>query len=104
MPGQNKTRSFEHMVPSCFQQPRPESKIESNLTTGRQKKIDCFSVDGICNHCNNVFEAMRCYFHFCPCQAARPSLTHNEFMRGIKKEETRPNAQKIYPTGMIQNF
>ena len=84
---QNKSRSFENMVLSYFQQSRPDCKIESNVTTGRQKRIDCFSVDGICYHCNNVFEAMGCYFHYCPCQEARPSLTDNEIMRGIKKRE-----------------
>ena len=70
MSRQNKTRSFENMVLSCFQQTRPECRIESNVTTGRQKKIDCFSVDGICNHCNTIFETMGCYFHYCPCQEA----------------------------------
>ena len=63
----NKSRSFENMVMSYFQQSRPECKIESNATTGRQKKIDCFSVDGICYHCNTVFEAMGCYYHYCSC-------------------------------------
>ena len=41
---QNKSRSFENTVMSYFQQSRPDRKIESNITTGRQKKIDCFSV------------------------------------------------------------
>ena len=86
-PRQKKKRSFEIMVLSSFQQTRPECEIESNITTGRQKKNDCFSVDGFCYHCNTVFEAMGCYFHYCPCQEARPSLTDNEFMRGIKKRE-----------------
>ena len=54
----NKSRSSENMVLSYFQQSRPDCKIESNITTGRQKKIDCFSVDGICYHCNTAFEAM----------------------------------------------
>ena len=36
---QNKSRSFENMVMSYFQQIRPECKIESNITTGRQKKL-----------------------------------------------------------------
>ena len=58
MPRQNKTRSFEIMVLSYFQQTRPKCKTESNVTTGKQKKVDCFSVDGICNHCNTVSEAM----------------------------------------------
>ena len=43
---QNKSRSFENMVLSYFQQSRPDCKIESNVTTGRQKKIECFNVDG----------------------------------------------------------
>ena len=65
---QNKSRSFENMILSYFHQSRPDCKIESNVTTGRQNKIDCFSVDGICYHCNTVFEAMGCYFHYCPCE------------------------------------
>ena len=93
---QNKSRSFENMVLSYFQQSQPDCKHESNFTTGRQKKIDCFSVDGICNHCNTVFEAMGCYFYYCQCQEDRPSLTDNEIMRGIKKERSRPNAQRLY--------
>ena len=103
MPRQNKTRSFENKVLSYFQQTRPKCRIESNVTTGRQKKIDCFSVDGICNHCNTVFEALG-YFHYCPCQDARSSLTDNEIMGGIKKEGTRPNAPRIYPTERIQIY
>ena len=87
MPRQNRTRSFENMVHFYFQQTRPECRIEINVTTGRQKKIGCSSVDGVCNHCNTVFEAMGCYFHYCPCQESRPSLNVNEIMRGIKKRE-----------------
>ena len=87
MPRQNKTRSFENIVFSCFQQTRPECKTESNVTTGRRKKIDCFSVDGICNFYNTVFKAMGCYCQYCPCQEARPFLTDNEIERGIEKRE-----------------
>ena len=36
---QNKFRSFENMVLSYFQQSQPDCKIESNVTTGRQKKL-----------------------------------------------------------------
>ena len=74
------------MVLLYFQQSRPGCKSESNVTTGRQKKIDCLSLDGICYNCNTVFEAMGCYFHYCPCQEAWPSLTDNEIMSGIKKK------------------
>ena len=84
---QKKSRSFENMVLSYFQQNRPECKIESNATTGRQKKIDCFSVDGIFYLCNTVFEAMGCYYHYCPCQEARPSLTDTDIERGVKKRQ-----------------
>ena len=53
---------------SYFQRTRPDCKIESFYTTSRQKKIDRFSVDGFCSHCNTLFEAMGCFYHFCPCQ------------------------------------
>ena len=67
LPRQNMTRSFEIMVRSFFHRTRPECEIESFFKTGRQKKIDCFSVDGFCFHCNTVFEAMGCFYHFCSC-------------------------------------
>ena len=87
IPRQNKTRSFDNMVMFYFQRTRPEGKIESFFTTGRQKKIDCFSVDGFFSHCNTVFEAMGCFYHFCPCQELRPSLTEEVIQRGSKKRE-----------------
>ena len=74
-PRQNKTRNFEKMVMSYFQRTRPECEIESFFTTSRQKKIDCFSVDGFCSPCNTVFETMRCFSHFCLCQELRPCLS-----------------------------
>ena len=83
---ENKSRSFENMVLSYFQESRTDCKIESNVTTGRQKKNDCFSVDGICYHCNTVFEAMGCYYHYFPCQEERPSLTDTDFERGWKSD------------------
>ena len=87
IPRQNKTRSFEIMVMSYFQRTRPECEIERFFTTGRQKKSDCFSVDGFCSHCNTVFEAKDCFYHFFPCQELRPSLTEEDIQRGIKKRE-----------------
>ena len=86
-PRQNKTRSFENMVMSYFQRTTPECGIESFFTTGRQKKIECFSVGGFCSHCNTVFKAMACFYHFCPCQELRPSLTEEDIQRGSKKRE-----------------
>ena len=84
---QNKSCSLETMIRSYFQQSQPDCKIESKVTTGRQKQIDCFSVDGICYHCNKVFEAMGYYYHYCPCQEARPSLTDTDTERGVKKQQ-----------------
>ena len=71
----------------CYQKSGPECKIESFFTSGKQKKIDCFNVDGYCDHCKTVFEAMGCYYHFCSCQEARPSLTEQNIERGNKKRE-----------------
>ena len=62
-PQQNKSRNLENMVMSYFQRQRPDCKIESVYTTGTQKKIDCFKVDGFCAHCKTVFEAMGCFYH-----------------------------------------
>ena len=84
---QNKTRSFDSTVMSFFQRTRPDCKIESFYTTGGQKKTDCFSVDGFFSHCNTVFEAIGCIYHFCPCQGLRPSLTEEDIQRGSKKRE-----------------
>ena len=39
----------------------------------------------MCYHCNNVLDAMGCYFHYCPCQGARPTLTDIDIERGVKK-------------------
>ena len=75
------------MVMSFYQESRPECKIESFFRSGKQKKIDCFNVDGYCDHCKTVFEAMGCYYHFCSCQEARPSLTEQDIERGNKKRE-----------------
>ena len=86
-PRQSKTRNFENMALSFFQRARPDCKIESSYTTSRQMEIDRFSVDGFCSRCNTVFEAMGDFYHFCPCQELRPSLTEEYIKRGSKKRE-----------------
>ena len=83
----NRSRNFENMVMSYYQETRPECRIESFHTSGNQKKIDCFNVDGYCNHCKTVIEAMGCYYHFCPCQETRPSLSDEDIERGNKRRE-----------------
>ena len=84
---QNKTSSFENMVMSSFQRTRPDCKIESFYTTGRQKKNNRFSVNGFCSHCNTAFEAMGCFYHFRSCQELRPSLTEDDIKRGSRRRE-----------------
>ena len=54
----NKSRPLENMVLSYFQRIWPGCKVEGNITTSRQRKNDCFGVDGVCYPCQTVFEAM----------------------------------------------
>ena len=83
----NRTKKFENMVMSFYQELRPESKNQSFYTAGKQKKIDCFHVDAYCDHCKTVFEAMGCYYHFSSCQETRPSLSEQDIERGNEKRE-----------------
>ena len=83
----NRSRTFENMPLSYLQSQCSECKNESYYTTGKQKKIDCFSVDGFCAYCTTMFESMGWYFHFCPCQEAKASLSEEETHRGIRKRE-----------------
>ena len=83
----NKLRKFENKVKSYLQSERPNCTIETYHTTGSQKKIDCFNVQGVCANCKTIFEAMGCYFHFCACQEARESMTEEEAQRGLKRRE-----------------
>ena len=86
-PRQNKTHSFANMVMSYCQRTRPDCKVESFYTTGRQKKSNRFSFDGFCSHCNTVSEAMGCFHHFFTCQELRPSLTAEDIKRDSRKRE-----------------
>ena len=83
-PRQNKTRSFENLVMSYFQRTKPECEIEGFFAKGRQKKNDCFNIDGFCFHCNTVLEAMVCFYHFCPCQEL---LSLKWIFNGIARRE-----------------
>ena len=51
------------------------------------KKIDCFSADGFYGPCNTVFEAMGCFFCYCPCQEAGSALTEEDAQRATEKAE-----------------
>ena len=63
--------------------------VELRVSTPQElkKKIYCFKVDCFCALCNTVFKAMGCFFHYCPCQEARFSLTEEDIERGNKKRE-----------------
>ena len=75
------------MVMSYFQRVRPHCKLESYYTTGTHRKIDAYSVEYLCVHCNTVFEAMGCYYQYCPFQESRPFLIEDEIWQGIRKRE-----------------
>ena len=85
---QYKIRKFENMVMSFYQATRSECTIESFYTTEKQKKNDSFTVDGFCGHCQAIFEALGCYYHFCPCRETQPNLSEDEFEFGIRKRES----------------
>ena len=81
---------FGHLkICSCHTFKQPDLNVKLRVTTLQEnrKKNDCFSVDGYCNHCKTLFEAMGCYFYFCPCEEARPSLTDDDMKRGTQKRE-----------------
>ena len=75
------------MVLAFFQNSRPECNIERFYTTGNQRKIDCFTVDGFCSHCNTIFEAFGCFYHFCECQEGQPCLADEDIVKGQGKRE-----------------
>ena len=87
MHGQNKSRIFENIVRSYFQQMRPNCRSESFYITGSQKMLDCFKAHAFCGHCNTVFERLGCFYHYCSYQAARLALTEEDIQRGRKNRD-----------------
>ena len=88
----DKTRPAVLKIWSCLISNEQNQNVKlilhrSFFTTVKQSKIDCFSVVGFCSHCNTVFEAMGCFYHFYPCQELCPSLTEKYIQRGSKKRE-----------------
>ena len=83
---QNKTKSTKVMFMSFFRRVTPPCKVETFYTTGTQKKINASSVVGFYGHCNTVFEAMGCYYSFCPCQGASSFLTEEKLGESLKRE------------------
>ena len=49
--------------------------------------VDFCKAVSFCAHCNTVFEAMGCFYPYCPCQEARLSLTEKVIERGNKNRE-----------------
>ena len=86
-----RTRSAAFKIWSCpiSNEQDQNVKLKAFFITGRQKKIDCFSVAGFCSHCNTVFEAMSCFcfYYFCPCQELRPSITEEDIQRASHTRE-----------------
>ena len=62
-------------------------KLKAFLRLENRRKIDCFNVDGYCDHPKTVFAAMRWYYHFYSFEEARPSVTDQDIERGNKKRE-----------------
>ena len=89
-------RSFENMVVSSFQRTRSGCKIDKFYTTGRQRKIDCSSVDDFYSPCITLFEAMVCFYHFCLCEEVCPSFTEDGIQRGGKTENLLNWIEAIY--------
>ena len=84
------------MVITFFQRQRADCKIESFYTTGTQKKIDCFKVDGFCAFCKTVFEPVGCFYHYFPCQEARFSLSEEDIERGNKKKRNGADEKAVH--------
>ena len=85
-PRRNKRSYFEQIVLQFIQKSRPECTIQTQFTSAKQKKIGRFAVDGYCAHCNTVFEAMGCFYHFCTCQE-RKNLLLEDIEKGLKRRE-----------------
>ena len=94
---QSKTRSFENMLISYFQRKKPNVNMEKFYTTGRQKKIDCFSVDGFCSPSNTVFETMGCFYQFCACKEVPRLLTEKDIQRGSEKSALKELRRNYIP-------
>ena len=83
---QNKTGSFEKRPCLIFNEENQNLKSKV-FTLEVDNKIDCFSIDGFCFHCNTVLEAMGYIYHFRPCQEVRPSFSEKNIKRGCVRRE-----------------
>ena len=85
----DKTRPIALKIWSCliFNVQDLIVKLRASTLPADRRKLNPFSVNGFCSHCNTVFEAMGCFYHFCTCQELCPSLTEEEIKRGSRKRE-----------------
>ena len=54
----NRSRILENMVMVFTRKQDQNPKLRAFSQLEKKKKIDCFNVDGYCDHCKTVFEAM----------------------------------------------
>ena len=59
--------------------------VELNIPTIRADRRKLTVQCWFCFHANTVFEAMGCFYCFCPCQEVRPSVTEEDNKRGSRK-------------------
>ena len=88
-------RHFENMVMDHWQNTRPDCKIQSVQTTRNLHKIDNFSLDGFCGHCNTVFEAMGCFYYGCDCQIVKKEANAHIGKRWHERRKFNAERKKI---------
>ena len=74
------------LCPTCKQLDR-NAKSRAFTRQESKRKIDCYEVDGYCDHCKTVFEAMGCYYNFCEFMEVSPLLSEEEIKRGQNRRE-----------------
>ena len=84
-PKRNWRSWFEQQVIDHFQSTRPECLIQSQFSNKKQKKLKHI-LSMVSALIATVFEAMGCYFHFCPCQEEKP-LLFEDIENGLKTRE-----------------
>ena len=98
-PLQNRRRHFENMVMDHFQNTRPKCTIEVIYTTGKQHKIDIFSVDGLCGNRDTVIEAMGYFYYGCDCDCQQKKEALSEIRKGWKKGKNYDAELKMFIIG-----
>ena len=83
----DKTRPAALKISSCpiSNEQDQNVKMKASLEQVDRRKLIALVLMG--SHCNTVFEAMGCFYHFCPCQELRLSFTEEDIQRGSKKRE-----------------